>query len=68
MGKMSGIMKDMPAGNMKKMSGVMKDMSHQMMEMSKAMGKGKVSAKDMQKMQNRMAEIQKKMSEVEMHK
>jgi hypothetical protein len=49
----------MPAGNMEMMSGVMHDMSQQMIKMSKAMGKGKVSAKEMMKMQNRMMEIQK---------
>lgn len=48
MGKMSGMMKDMPAGNMK--------------NMSRAMSSGKVSAKDMKKMQDRMIEIEKEMS------
>jgi hypothetical protein len=47
---------------------VMKDMALQMMEMSKAMGRNKVSAKEMQKMQNKMMELQKKMSVMEMHK
>ena len=47
MGKMSGMMKDMPKGNMKTMSGVMKDLSQQMMKMSTAMGGGKISGKEM---------------------
>jgi hypothetical protein len=68
MGKMSGMMKDMPAGNIKRMAGVMNDMSHQMLEMSVAMSSGKVSAKDMKKMQDRMMEIEKEMSGMEMHK
>jgi hypothetical protein len=68
MGKMSGTMKDMPADNMKRMSGVMKDMSNQMQEMSMAMGNGNVTAKEMKKMQDRMTEIQREMSGMEMHK
>jgi hypothetical protein len=68
MGKMSGMMKDMPADKMKKMSGVMNDMSHQMQEMSMAMGNGKLTAKEMKKMQDRMTEIQREMSGMEMHK
>ena len=67
MGKMSGMMKDMPAGNIKRMAGVMNDMSHQMLDMSVAMSSGKVSAKDMKKMQDRMMEIEKEMSGMEMH-
>ncbi len=68
MGKMSGIMKDLPAGNMKKMSGAMNEKSHQMQGMSLAMGTGKVTAKEMKKMQDRMTEIQKEMSGMAMHK
>jgi hypothetical protein len=68
MGKISGMMKDMPASNMKMMCGVMNDMSHQMMEMSMAMGSGKVSEEAMKKMQGRMMEIQKRISGMEMHK
>jgi len=68
MGKMSGMMKEMPAGNMKMMSGVMKDMSHQMMEMSMAMGRGRVSEKEMKTMRDRTMEIQKRMSRMEIHK
>jgi hypothetical protein len=68
MGKMSGTMKDMPAVKMKSMSGVMNDMSHQMREMSMAIGSGKVSAREMKRMEDRMMEIQKEMSGMEMHK
>jgi hypothetical protein len=68
MGKMSGMMKDMPPEKTKRMSGVMKDMSHQMLEMSTAMDSGKVSAEEMKKMQDRMMEIQKEMAGMEMHK
>jgi hypothetical protein len=68
MGKMSGMMKDMPKGNRKMMSGVLKDISHQMMDMSTVMGSGKVSAKKMKKMHDRMMEIQKRMSGMDMHK
>jgi hypothetical protein len=39
-----------------------------MLEMSVAMSSGKVSAKDMKKMQDRMMEIEKEMSGMEMHK
>ena len=62
MDKMSGAMKDMPADKMKRLSGVMKDMSSQMQEMSMAMGNGKVTAKEMKRMQDRMTEIQGEMS------
>jgi len=68
MGQMSGMMKEMPAGQMKMMSGVMNDMSHQMLDMSMAMAGGKVSAKEMKRMQYRMMEIRKEISGMEMHK
>ena len=68
MGKMSGTMKDMPAVKMKSMSGVMNDMSHQMREMSMAIGNGRVSAREMKQMEDRMMEIKKEMSGMEMHK
>ncbi len=68
MGKISGMMKDMPNGNMNMMSGVMKDLSHQMMDMSTAMGSGKVSAKEMKKMHDGIMEIQKNLSRMETHK
>ena len=68
MGKMSGMMKDMPKGNMKTMSGVMKDLSQQMMKMSTAIAGGKISGKEMKNMQDRMMEIQKRMSGMEMHR
>jgi hypothetical protein len=65
---MSGTMKDMPAVKMKSMSGVMNDMSHQMREMSMAIGNGRVSAREMKQMEDRMMEIKKEMSGMEMHK
>lgn len=68
MGKMSGMIKDMPQGNMKMMSDVMKDISNQMMDMSTANSGGKTSAEGKKKMHDRMMEIQKKISEMEMHK
>lgn len=68
MSQMSGMMKEMPAGQMKMMSGVMNEMSHQMQDMSMAMASGKVSANKMKRMQDRMMEIQKEMSGMEMHK
>jgi hypothetical protein len=68
MGKMSGTMKDMPAGRMKMMSSAMNDMSHQLQEMSMAMGSGKCTAAEMQRMQERMTKIQGEMSGTEMHK
>lgn len=52
----------------RRMSDVMQDMSHRTMEMSTAMDSGKVSTKEMKKMQDRMMEIQKEMSGVETHK
>ena len=67
MDKMAGMMKNMPPSRMKGMSGVMNDMSHQMLEMSMAMGSGTISAEEMKKMQDRMTEIQKEMSGMEMH-
>jgi hypothetical protein len=65
MGRMSGMMKHMRPGIGNMMSDVMKDMSHQMMEMSEVIGSGRVSVKDMKQMQQRMMEIQKRMSEME---
>jgi hypothetical protein len=58
----------MPAGRMKMMSSAMNDMSHQMQDMSIAMAGGKVSAKEMKRMQDRMMEIRKEISGMEMHK
>ena len=68
MGKMSNMMKDMPAGNTKQMSELMKEMSRQMMDMSKMTGKSTVSEKEMKGLQDRMMQMQKKMSELEMKK
>jgi len=50
------------------MSGMMKGMSKQMMDMSKCLEKGMVSEKDMKRMQDKMAQMKKKMSELEMKK
>ena len=68
MGEMSGMMKEMPAGRMKAMSGMMGDLSRQMMEMSKVMHRGKASGKEMKKLQDRVTEMEKRMSEMKMKK
>ena len=47
---------------------MMKGMSQQMMDMSKMMGKGTASEKEMKIMQDKMMQMQKKMSELEMKK
>ena len=47
---------------------MMKGMSQQMMDMSKMMGKGTASERDMKSMQDKMDQMQKKMSELEMKK
>ncbi len=67
-GKISATMKDMPAGDMKKMSHAMNDMSHQMLEMSVIMGNGKITAAEMKKIQDQMTKIQREMPEMDMHK
>ncbi|MGZ6250234.1 MAG: hypothetical protein ACXWMC_11520 [Syntrophales bacterium] len=68
MGKMSNMMKDMPAGNTKQMSELMKEMSRQMMDMSKMTGKSTASEKEMKGLQDRMMQMQKKISELEIKK
>ena len=68
MGKMSSMMKDLPAGNVKKMSGAMNEMSHQMVDMSVMMGSGRSTAAGMKRMQDRMTKIQREMSGMEMQK
>ncbi len=68
MGKISGMMKDMPVGDRKTVSGAMNDMSHQMLDMSVMMSNGKATAADMKRMQDRMAKIQREMSGMGMHK
>jgi len=68
MGKMSNMMKNMPAGNMKEISEIMKGMSQQMMDMSKMMGKGTASEKDMKNLQDKMMQMQNKISEFEKKK
>jgi ABC-type Fe3+-hydroxamate transport system substrate-binding protein len=45
---------------------IMKHMSQQMMDMSKIMEKGKASKEEMKMMLDKMAQIQKKMSDLEM--
>jgi hypothetical protein len=49
-----------------KASELMKDMSHNMMEMSKIMERGKASHKEMKRLQDRMMKLQKRFSEMEM--
>ncbi len=66
MGKLSGMMKDMPQDRMMKASELMKDMSHNMMEMSKIMERGKASYKEMKRLQGRIMKLQKRFSEMEM--
>ncbi len=68
MGKLSGMMKDMPQDRMMKASELMKDMSHNMMEMSKMMKRGKASYKEMKRLQGGMMKLQKRFSEMEMMK
>jgi hypothetical protein len=68
MGRLSGMMKDMPHDRMMKASELMKDMSHNMMEMSKMMGSGKASYKEMKMLQGKMMKMQKRLSEMEMMK
>jgi hypothetical protein len=48
---------DMSHDNMAKMSQIMTDMSKEMSDMSKAMNRGKVSDKQMQTMQGRLAQM-----------
>jgi hypothetical protein len=62
MGRLSGMMKDMPQDRMLKASELMRDMSHQMMEMSKMMKRGNASYKEMKKLQGRMTMMQKSFS------
>jgi hypothetical protein len=47
---------------------MMKGVSKQMMDMSECLGKGMVSEKDMKSMQDKMMQMQNKMSELEMKK
>ena len=53
---------------MEMMSEMMKGMSQHMMDMSKCLEKRTVSEKDMKSMQDRMMQMKKKMSEIEMKK
>ena len=73
--QMSGMMARMPKMMMKVMPPpdtrkmmfeIMKDMSMQMMDMSKMMEKGTASHKEMKIMEDKMAQIQKKIGELEM--
>ena len=62
------MMKDMPRDKMEMMSEMIKEMSQHMMDMSKCLEKGMVSEKDMKSMQDKMMQMKKKMSEIEMIK
>jgi len=53
---------------MKRMSEMMKGMSQHMMNISKCLEKGMVSEKDMKSMQDKMMQMKKKMSEIELKK
>ena len=53
---------------MKMMSEMMKGMSQHMMNISKCLEKGMVSEMDMKSMQDKMMQMKKKMSEMEMKK
>jgi hypothetical protein len=68
MGRLSGMMKDMPHDRMMKASELMKDMSHNMMDMSRMMGSGKASYKEMKMLQGKMMKMQRRLSEMEMMK
>ena len=74
MDQMSGMMARMPKMMTKVMPPpdirtmmfeIIKNMSMQMMDMSKMMEKGSASHKEMKMMQDKMAQIQKKMGELE---
>ncbi len=63
MHKMSDMMgKDMGPENATKMSAIMKDMSRDMMDMSNMMKSGKISHEDMNKLQQRMMETEKRLN------
>jgi len=62
------ISKDMPTDKMKQMSALMKDMSGALMEMSRVMGNGKATEKEMKMIQDDMTKMQKKMSDLETKK
>lgn len=65
MGKLSGVMKDMPRDKMMEASGLMRDMSRQMLAMSRIMQRGNASNGEMKELQLRMREMQKKFSGIE---
>jgi hypothetical protein len=50
------------------MSEMTKGMSQHMMDMSKCLEKGTASEKDMKRLQDKMMQMKKKMSEIEMKK
>ncbi len=64
MGDMEGMMKNMTPEKMQRMCKMMKGMSGQMMDMSKMMEKGAVSQKEMDMMYDKMADLQKGVSEI----
>jgi hypothetical protein len=66
MGRLSGMMKDMPPDRTMRASELMEDMSHQMMEMSGMMKRGRASYKEMKMLQGGMMKLQKRFSMMEM--
>jgi len=64
MGSMSAMMRDMPKENMKKMSGLMKDMCSEMTKLSGMMDSGMTTDTEMNRMHERMEDMQKRISEI----
>jgi hypothetical protein len=60
--KLSAMLKDMPQDRVTKASELMKAMSHNMMEMSKIMKRGKASYNEMKELQSRMTNLQMRFS------
>lgn len=65
MNRMSDMMKGMPAGDIQNMSALMGNMSRQMNEMAQAMARGQISDDHMQTMQENMAHMQNRLTEIE---
>ena len=68
MSKMTVMLKDMPEDKRESMSGVMEGMSHEMMRMSRAIGRGKLSEKGLKQLQEHMTEMQEHIGKMETHK
>jgi hypothetical protein len=68
MGMMPDMIKDMPRDKMEMMFEMIRGMSPHMRDMSKCLEKGMVSEEDMKRMQDKMTQMKKKMSELEMKK